>query len=344
MGKSLVVIGNGPSLRGFDFHSIECDTIGMNAAYRHWDQIGWYPTHYCCLDTELINTHHLQIRRLIEAGHVKSAFLSGRMLELHPELAKDPRYFFLDSVHPHWHHHRGKAHGLPFVEHPAFVSSQPGKITTGAHAVRYGVFLGYDDIAIIGVDLRYVEIIPEAEKGDGLKLTIKETPKHNPNYFFDGYQQAGDTYQVPNPASHNGLLHVQAFEALRDDAAANLRHVTITNCNPQSVLWDQKIFGRVDLEEWLRWRSESRALDEVEATIARISSEPLTAAIRRIIVDTHERLRAVASGFKDYRTPSRTRVVKLCHALSFYSYRNEDPHHDWTSSGRWNDDRQCWNW
>ena len=49
---TLVVLGNGPSLEGFDFARLRpFDVIGMNAAYRYWDEIGWYPTYYICLDT-----------------------------------------------------------------------------------------------------------------------------------------------------------------------------------------------------------------------------------------------------------------------------------------------------
>jgi hypothetical protein len=43
-GRVLVVLGNGPSLAGFDFSRFRgFDAIGMNAAYRYWDEIGWYP-------------------------------------------------------------------------------------------------------------------------------------------------------------------------------------------------------------------------------------------------------------------------------------------------------------
>ena len=79
--RTIFVLGNGPSLRGFDFHTLDgFDTLGMNAAYRHWDQIGWYPTYYCCLDDQLIQTHHLEILRLVNEGLVKGAFLHGSFL------------------------------------------------------------------------------------------------------------------------------------------------------------------------------------------------------------------------------------------------------------------------
>ena len=74
----------------------------MNAAYRYWSRIGWYPTHYACLDDEMIDTHHLEIARLIDEGLCKSAFLSGHFLIHHPEAANDGRFVFLDEFIPYW--------------------------------------------------------------------------------------------------------------------------------------------------------------------------------------------------------------------------------------------------
>jgi hypothetical protein len=75
--KKVVVLGNGPSLKGFDFLSLHgVDTIGMNAAYRFWDRIGWYPNHYVCLDDRLIETHAAEIFRLIATKKVESCVLA----------------------------------------------------------------------------------------------------------------------------------------------------------------------------------------------------------------------------------------------------------------------------
>ena len=50
---------------------------------------------------------------------------------------------------------------------------------------------------------------------------MPRTPDHNPNYFFDDYQRAGDQFNVPNPDAHGGDLHLASFRALRDDLAAS---------------------------------------------------------------------------------------------------------------------------
>ncbi|CAN5541615.1 hypothetical protein BH10PSE7_BH10PSE7_25810 [soil metagenome] len=250
--KPLFVIGNGPSLRGFDLHRLSgFDTLGMNAAYRHWDRISWYPKYYCCLDEELVKTHHNEIRRLVVKGQVQSAFVTGNFFELHPDLVADARFLSFDQVNGYWYRIRGKSQGLPFVSHVAFKSGIPDKVTTGSYAVRYGAYLGYDLLALLGIDLKYIEIIAEAKQGDGIGLEIERTPARNPNYFFDDYQQAGDKYNLPNPVEHGGELHPASFTVLRDDFQRNNLPVRIVNCNAASILDERAIFPFADVESLL---------------------------------------------------------------------------------------------
>lgn len=247
--RTIFVIGNGPSLKGFDFRRLDgFDTLGMNAAYRHWDRIGWYPTYYCCLDDQLIQTHHAEIKRLIVEKLVRGAFVHGSFFDLHPECASDERFWSSDQFHPYWFRHRGAAAGFRFIESDAFKTSDTSKVTTGAYAVRFCSYLGYQTIALLGIDLRYVELLPEAEKGDGIALRMKETPTQNPNYFFDDYQRAGDRYNIPNPDVHQGDLHLNAFRVLRDDFFENAVPTSIINCNPNSALQSNAIFPFSPLE------------------------------------------------------------------------------------------------
>jgi len=54
------------------------------------------------------------------------------------------------------------------------------------------------DVSILGMDNDYVEFLPECKKLEDGTLEITETPKDNPNYFFNDYQRKGDIYNVPN--------------------------------------------------------------------------------------------------------------------------------------------------
>ncbi|MCE9649655.1 MAG: hypothetical protein K8R18_08535 [Parvibaculum sp.] len=241
--RAIVVVGNGPSLREFDFNELSgVDTLGMNAAYRHWDKIGWYPDYYACLDDQLMLTHHAEIKRLVEKGQVKGALVHGSFFELHPECAADRRFWSFDQFHPHWYKKRGKSFGREFIEALSFKTNDTSKVTTGAYAVRFCAYLGYEVIGLIGIDLRYVEILPEARKAEGVGLVMNRTPESNPNYFFDDYQRTGDRYNIPNPEIHRGDLHVASFRVLRDDFLRFGVQVRVVNCNPLSVLNDEGIF------------------------------------------------------------------------------------------------------
>ena len=75
---------------------------------------------------------------------------------------------------------------------------------------------------------------------------IATTPESNPNYFFDGYQVAGDRYNVPNPQPD---LHIRSWRAvapyLKDTG------VRVWNCNPVSLV-DAFDFRRFeDIEDTL---------------------------------------------------------------------------------------------
>jgi len=248
-----IVIGNGPSLRGFDLRRLGgFDTLGMNAAYRHWDRIGWYPTHYCCLDDQLVQTHHAEIDRLYSEGLVKHFFLEGGFFELHPERLGNPAFLSFDQVSPYWHRTRGQRLGISFTDHPEFHSADLSKVTTGSYAIRYMAMNGHKRIALMGIDLKYVEVLPEARPTEGVGLIMTETPSINPNYFFDDYQQAGDRYNVPNPAVHSGDLHPRSFELLRDDFKSNGIDCAIVNTNPTSVLETKGIFPLVPIENIIR--------------------------------------------------------------------------------------------
>jgi len=239
-----VVLGNGPSLKGFDFTRLRgVASLGMNAAYRYWDEINWYPTYYACLDDQMIESHHDEIYRLWQEGNIEKFFVHSSFFNHHPDCICADGFYSLDQVLPHWYNQRGKGQGWPDLSlHSAFNTQDTTKITTGAFAARFVAFLGHEKVALMGIDLKYVEIIKEAEKTEGVGLVMRETPKENPNYFFDSYQQAGDKYNIPNPDVHDNKLHIQSFQLIPNDFAIFGQQTQIVNTNPKSLLEVEKVF------------------------------------------------------------------------------------------------------
>lgn len=251
--NTCVILGNGPSLKGFDFKRLnQCSSVGMNAAYRFWDTIDWYPTYYTCLDDQLIQTHHGRIYDMWKAGRIRHFYLEGGFFDLHPDCIGAAGMTSLDQTVKVLHDRRGHSQGWDLIDHPAFRTHDHNKITTGAYAIRFATWLGYKRIGIAGVDLKYVEILPEAEAADGYSLKMKSTPKVNPNYFFDGYQQAGDRYNIPNPEVHQNRLHIDSFHVLAKDFADNKVNSSLLNTNPNSLLQEERVVPLCSMDRLLQ--------------------------------------------------------------------------------------------
>lgn len=277
--EKVFVLGNGRSLRGVDLKRFSyVTTIGMNAAYRYWERIGWYPTHYCCLDEEMIATHHAAIRSLLAEGRVQTAFVTAKILEYYPELADDVRCVLFDSVHRPWFDRRGQSLGLRFVDDPAFRSSEPWKVTTGAYAVRYGIFLGYRKLYLLGIDCHYVDGVVDARLVGDLTLELMRTPEHNPNYFFDDYQRVEDRFQIPNPPIYGDNLHLQSLELVRDDVTKNELAVDIRVCSSSSKLVSHDVFPYEDLDSAVGSVSEGSRLAEEGVVVAEDPPAPVIGA------------------------------------------------------------------
>lgn len=207
----IMVLGNGPSLADIDLKSLgSFPTIGMNAAYRYWDRIGWYPRYYACLDDVVVQSHHSQIRDMVEQGRCQAYFLHQNILKHHPTLAQRDEVFILSSFVDNALHEWPRVHhGVPVLDYRGVRSFRTEKVTTGGMAGRFAAFLGYTDILMLGVDANYVQVVSGAVEDSDRILRMKKTPKINKNYFFSDYQQKGDVYNRPTPPGHTGNLHLE---------------------------------------------------------------------------------------------------------------------------------------
>lgn len=252
--SSIIVCGNGPSLSEVDLSSlVGVTTLGMNAAYRYWEKIDWYPDIYCCLDDRVVVSHQDQILSLLHEKKCKIFFLHPNILSKYPGMAAYPNVFFSPSFDILYSQNMSirAALGLPMLDAKMFWSRTSPKVTTGAYSVRFAAALGFKKILLLGIDARYVEIIEGAQEVAGIGLSLEKTPTHNPNYFFADYQQAGDQYNLPTPPSHDGNLHSDVFQYIRDDFKIVAPDVKISIGSKKSELFSQKTFKYKDLDEFL---------------------------------------------------------------------------------------------
>lgn len=178
------VLGNGPSLRGFDFARNLRGRVsfGMNLAFRYWHCIGWYPTYYSCLD-EVVGMHHLKsIGDLVENQQrygIRGFCLRRKVIQA-LDMASVACVQDYEQLLERW----------PFYFRSYWSS-------TGSKTLAWASWLGYRNIILLGVDANYIKYVKNARHINDLVLTLDADPGHNPNYFFDGYQQPGDLYHVP---------------------------------------------------------------------------------------------------------------------------------------------------
>lgn len=212
--KTLFLLGNGPSLKAIDLRALAGRrTLGMNAAYRYWREIGWFPTYYACLDTVVGLSHKDAIAAMIaEAGEtgIEKFLLRENLIEALGAAGLSARVVNFDAL---------RAGDKALRADP---------ITTGSHAALWAAGAGYAKLVLFGIDGQYREIVEGAARRGGIELEI-ETDAPNPNYFFDGYQRAGDRYNIPNPRPG---LHVEAWAAAARELARD--GVVVVNGNERS--------------------------------------------------------------------------------------------------------------
>lgn len=236
-----IVVGNGPSAKLLDFDHLRRNgiaSVGMNAAYRYWDKIDFRPTHYMCMDIVVIKSHAKRIAELINEGRIRKFFLRNEFLESYPEFTNHKRIVWFDELH----NKKGSLFDTDWI-------------TTGSWAIRWMAHEGMRIIAVIGIDVNYVEILPEAQRlgSDGdLRLELTSTPRFNPNYFISDYQQAGDQYNIPNDPMYQletgGLVHIDALREARNDIERTGLRTRIFDCSPIS---SHGVFKKTDLARLL---------------------------------------------------------------------------------------------
>lgn len=191
-----IVLGNGPSVKGFDFDRLKSfNVFGMNAAYRYWDEIRWYPRYYSCLDLVVGLSHAEQIARLIRNAHqygIERFLLRRNLIDHIGRVENGDCIVDFDRL---------RRESRQFSRRP---------ITTGSHTLIWAASLGFRELYLLGVDCNYVEIVPGAVRREGTVLEITSATE-NPNYFFSGYQQVGDRYNIPN--SSRPHLHLDSWRA-----------------------------------------------------------------------------------------------------------------------------------
>jgi FkbM family methyltransferase len=304
--KRALVLGNGPSLKGFDFKRLDnFDVFGMNAAYRYWDKIGWYPQYYSCLDLVVGVSHRNEIIRLIE----KSEEYGIQAFLLRDNLIKQ-----IGLVR-----NRERVINFDLIQSGSELLSAP-TITTGSHTAAWAAYFGYKEIYLLGVDCNYVELIDGVRRGQGTELILESAPENNPNYFFNDYQQPGDHYNIPNPDRD---IHLESWR----EVAERLQNTDIKVLN-SNLLSKVDAFDYCDIEDLLE--SDNVRISSRETVFFRnfiLANQLVGSDTRKAILSINNPFPAELklfenNGFEVYRSSGLTTFEEKGHInyLQIYSF------------------------
>lgn len=236
--KICIILGNGPSLRGFDFKNEleKLDSFGMNAAYRYWDNINWYPTYFASCDEAICFSHRKEYARLVKNKtqyNIKKFLFGINAIKYFKNIGLND-----DSVY--------SSNMLIIKHHLAeFIKSSP-KIhpPTSAMAAIWAASLGYNLIILLGIDMNYSMQDVDYVSCQSLKIPsgitgtlceITKTPETNFNYFFDGYQIKSDIFHMKEGNGYSENLHHQMGWRYIPDIMKYF-NARVINANPNSNL------------------------------------------------------------------------------------------------------------
>lgn len=215
-------MGNGPSLKNVDIHKLKgVDTFSFNRAYLAYEDWGFDPTFYACIDYETVKYCMDGVSQLIERGNTTKIFIPKLDCTAGYEDCDKVKYMLNRScvwVNDPNNFGKFKINALPeMIKHSPFCD---GSVVSWA--VRLLYMLGYDQIGLVGVDCNY-------KQGAD-------------NYFVKGYD-------TPRGINYEAGNNVQRWRNLKKDLAVS-KKLEVFLCTESPKLKD--IFRYVPLDKFLK--------------------------------------------------------------------------------------------
>jgi Protein of unknown function DUF115 len=188
-GKRCFVIGNGPSLKKMDLSSLKDEiTIGSNAIYKHYDEMGFSTDFLILEDIEQTEIRGPELKNV--KGPIKMASLYNAYA-----IACDKDTLFFNSPRP-------SCHGYYWAPdlYPQFSRDFASIVHLGSTVTYIGLQLAYhlgcSKVYLIGVDHNYGRL-PELFPPGKIMITEENLPLVEECHFSKGYYKVGDQIGVP---------------------------------------------------------------------------------------------------------------------------------------------------
>jgi len=164
-GKRCFIIGNGPSLKKTKLSLLKNEyTFGLNRIYLMFDEMGFQPSFYVCMNNLVIDQTHKDINRLS-----MPKFISIRS---NKKIKFDTETIFLKSI---------DSQALPF--NPTEGVWEGATVTYVAMQLAY--YMGFSEVILVGVDHSF------ETKGTPHKVVVSkgdDKDHFNKNYFGKGFR------------------------------------------------------------------------------------------------------------------------------------------------------------
>lgn len=188
-GERAVIVANGPSLNRMDISFLKDEvTIGLNKIFLGFKKFNFYPRYYIAINDKVISQSVEQIRQL---NCVK--FISKRNGSLIPE---DALTYHIDTNTP----------PARFSSDISFGVHEGWTVTYAALQIAY--YLGFREVAIIGMDHRYEYI--------GMPNEEQQQNGPDSNHFTPEYFGGGQKWDNPDLANSEKSYRIARAEYEKD--------------------------------------------------------------------------------------------------------------------------------
>ena len=228
--RGIIIIGSGPSLATVDVAALKnYPTIAFNRSFIAYDEWGFSPNYYVCIDHIALKDNLPEIKSLAEEGRIEKIFVrdSAKTLGL-PAL---PGIYFLGIVNQY--RFSTDLGALGMFNNVAAVS------------IQILAALGYRRILMLGIDARY-ETQSTAEIMDQ-PYHLRATRDDGTNHFRSDYYGKGCDF-----TRHNMEKQMSGWQALTRALPAS---VQVRNATEGTAL---TCIPKISLKNGLRWIKEGK--------------------------------------------------------------------------------------
>ncbi len=183
--KQAFIIGNGPSLNKIDISLLKGkDTISFNRAYIAYEEWGFYPKYFMCIDLRVLYNIAADINKLIKDSPIERFFLRDQSKDY---IIHNEKVTFINTEDI-----PKRFNDLSFDNLVYW-----GDVSVCSLQVLY--ILGYQEAVLLGCDAKYKEY-PSGIKKLGRKYI--STENNDPNHFRPDYFGKGTEYSKPSGRGH----------------------------------------------------------------------------------------------------------------------------------------------